>query len=640
MNRELKRSKKDHYSSYFEEHSNNIRKTWVGIRSLINVKNSSKPDISQLNINGKIIDDPKDIVNNVNTFFVNVGPETDKNVPKVNHISPEKYLKNRNQFNFIIAHISNEEVLDLIHALPNKSSGPASIPLELLQVAADLIVVPLCHIINVSFSSGIFPDSLKVAKVLPLHKGGSSQDLNNFRPISLLSIFDKIIEKLMHKRLYAFFEYHNILYKNQFGFRKNNSTIFALMEITEKIKESIDKGKFGCGIFIDLKKAFDTVNHNILLTKLEHYGVRGVIYNWFKSYLSGRTQYVFYNGESSSLKEISCGVPQGSVLGPLLFLIYINDLPNISEKLQFFLFADDTNIYYESHDLQYMEKELNKELEQLILWLNVNRLALNVTKTHFVIFQSVKKIVNYRVTLKIRKKAIMEKDHVMYLGVTLDTHLNWNHHILNVSKKISRSVGIMYKLKHYMNSKMLKNIYYSLIFSHIVYAIQIWGSACSTVMEKILVLQKKAVRIMSKHDDVLTFSGPLVSTNPIFKKLEILKVEDVFNFHILKFIYMCLNQSTPQNFHSWFIPNYNIHSYNTVSNTTINMRNYFEIENVETTNNIHIERGRLVNYGAKLLKVLGPNLWNSVPLKIRNAENIFLFKKNLKLFYVNKYNDI
>ena len=350
MNRELKRSKKDHYSSYFEKHSNNIRKTWVGIRSLINVKNSSKPDISQLNINGKIIDDPKDIVNNVNTFFVNVGPETDKNVPKVNHISPEKYLKNRNQFNFIIAHISNEEVLDLIHALPNKSSGPASIPLELLQVAADLIVVPLCHIINVSFSSGIFPDSLKVAKVLPLHKGGSSQDLNNFRPISLLSIFDKIIEKLMHKRLYAFFEYHNILYKNQFGFRKNNSTIFALMEITEKIKESIDKGKFGCGIFIDLKKAFDTVNHNILLTKLEHYGVRGVIYNWFKSYLSGRTQYVFYNGESSSLKEISCGVPQGSVLGPLLFLIYINDLPNISEKLQFFLFADDTNIYYESRN--------------------------------------------------------------------------------------------------------------------------------------------------------------------------------------------------------------------------------------------------------------------------------------------------
>ena len=164
----------------------------------------------------------------------------------------------------------------------------------------------------------MFPDVLKVAKVLPFYKGGSSQDLNNFRPISLLSIFDKIIEKLMHKRLYEFLEHHNILFENQFGFRKKNSTIYALMEITERIKESIDNGKFGCGIFIDLKKAFDTVNHKILLTKLEHYGIRNELLNWFDSYLTGRKQYVFYNGESSDLRDINCGVPQGSVLGPLI----------------------------------------------------------------------------------------------------------------------------------------------------------------------------------------------------------------------------------------------------------------------------------------------------------------------------------
>ena len=253
VDRDLKKSKKSYYSDYFKKHNDNIRKTWQGIKSIVNVNNKLNHGLSQLNINGRMISEPKDVVNHVNDFFVNVGPNLDKDIPKVNHISANKYLKNRNQFNLIITHISNEEILEVIQSLPYKSSGPCSIPLKLLKVVADLITIPLCHIINLSFSTGVFPDMLKVAKVLPLHKGGSSLDPNNFRPISLLSIFDKIIEKIMHKRLYDFLECHNILFENQFGFRKKNSTVYALMEITEKIKETIDEGKFGCGIFIDLK---------------------------------------------------------------------------------------------------------------------------------------------------------------------------------------------------------------------------------------------------------------------------------------------------------------------------------------------------------------------------------------------------
>ena len=181
------------------------------------------------------------------------------------NITPEKFLKDRSDFEFLISNVTEDEVLEIIKSLENKSTGPYSIPLKLLNIIPDLIIQPLCRLINKSFSSGIFPDLLKIVKVIPIHKGNSNQEMNNYRPISLLSIFDKIIEKLMHNRLYKFLDEKNILYDKQYGFRKNNSTIFSLIEITEKIKETIDNNKFGCGIFIDLRKAFDTVNHKILI---------------------------------------------------------------------------------------------------------------------------------------------------------------------------------------------------------------------------------------------------------------------------------------------------------------------------------------------------------------------------------------
>ena len=219
--------------------------------------------------------------------------------------------------------------------------------------------------------------------------------------------------------------------------------------------------------FYRLKKAFDTVNHKILLSKLEHYGIRGLPLDWFESYLTDRKQFVSLNGESSELKDISCGVPQGSVLGPLLFLIYINDLPNVSEKLNFFLFADDTNIYYESNDLQKLENVINHELKQLLsLWLKVNRLALNISKTNFLIFHSKQRRLDHNVTLKLDKKALSQKDCIKYLGVFVDCHLDWKHHISTVSKKVSRSIGVMYRIRKYVDLHVLKSVYYSLIYSH------------------------------------------------------------------------------------------------------------------------------------------------------------------------------
>ena len=342
---------------------------------------------------------------------------------------------------FIISHISTEEVLDIIKSLDNKSTGPSSIPTKLLVLIPDLIIFPLCKFINTSFTIGKFPDALKIAKVTPIHIRGSTQDMNNYRPISLLSIFDKIVEKIMHVRLYAFMEENNILFENQFGFRKQNSTVHALIQITEQIRSSIENGKYGCGIFIDLGKAFDTVNHAILLRKMEHYGIRRMALQWFKSYLTDRKQYVYLNGHASALKEISCGIPQGSVLGPLQFLIYINDLPNISEIFKFHLFADDTNIYYEADNLKKLERIINKELKWLNHWLNVHRLSLNISKTNFVIFYPFNKPMKNYITLKINKMAIGEKKYVKYLGLLIDATLSWDSHIDNLSKKIARPLG-------------------------------------------------------------------------------------------------------------------------------------------------------------------------------------------------------
>ena len=243
---------------------------------------------------------------------------------------------------------------------------------------------------------------------------------------------------------------------------------------------------------------------------------------------------------------------------------------------------------------------------------------------------------NLNVTLKLDKKAIIQKDNIKYLGVIIDSHLNWKHHILNVSKKISRSIGVMYRIRKYVNINILKSIYYSLIYSHIVYAIQVWGSANDTELEKILILQKKAVRMMVYKDQYPKIPGPLNPTKPIFLELGILKIHDVFKLQVIKFIYDCLSFNTPRIFWNWFILSNTVHNYNTTSTTNVNIVN-FEIDLVNATNILHTQFSHLVNYGAKMLRVAGPLLWNGLPEYIRNSQSAFKLKANLKEFYFKQY---
>ena len=203
----------------------------------------------------------------------------------------------------------------------------------------------LSYIINLSFSCGQFPDELKIAKVCPVFKGGLKTSFINYRPISVLPSFSKNFEKIMYNRLESYIQSNNILINNQYGFRSAHSTYMAMLDMVNKVSESIDNHEVSIGIFIDLSKAFDTLNHGVLLGKLEHYGIRGIPLLWFSDYLTNRKQCVCFNGAVSCMRPITCGVPQGSILGPLLFILYVNDIVNSSKLLHFILFADDTNVF-------------------------------------------------------------------------------------------------------------------------------------------------------------------------------------------------------------------------------------------------------------------------------------------------------
>ena len=301
--------------------------------------------------------------------------------PTYNHFS--RFLGTPNPHSIFLAPTTPEEIAKVISSFStSKSSGPNSIPVRVLKLLKLDISEPISTLINRSFSAGVFPSALKVSKVIPVFKNkGSPLEVSNYRPISLLSNIEKIYEKVMYTRLMDFLNRFKQIYSRQFGFRKAHSTVNTLINIVERIRGSLDKGEFACGVFVDLQKAFDTVDHEILLAKLNHYGVRGIANTWFKSYLSDRSQFVCLSNHKSKIKAVKHGVPQGSVLGPLLFLLYINDLHHSIKSSETYHFADDTHLLNFAKSVWSLCGKINSDLRVLVSWLNANKISLNADKT-------------------------------------------------------------------------------------------------------------------------------------------------------------------------------------------------------------------------------------------------------------------
>ena len=611
-------SKRQYYMNFFEENKTNLKRTWEGIRNVVNISKKKKTAINSLSYKDKYITDKVEIANSLNEFFVNIGNTVEEKIPQTNK-NYKEYLGNRVVNSFLPSPVMENEIEDIISKMnKSKAAGPNSIPTNILKMNVKILAKPLALLINSSFVEGVFPDDIEIADVCPIFKKGDKDKCGNYRPISLLSNLSKLYERCMHTRLYDFLAKSDTFYEFQFGFRKQYSTNHALLSIVEEIKESLDKGNFACGVFIDLEKAFDTVNHRILLGKLEHYGLRGISNDWFRSYLSSRKQCIKLDGIKSDYRDITCGVPQGSILGPLLFLIYINDMYKSVKFSKIHHFADDTNLLCIENNEKILRKRMNEDLKLIFEWLCTNRLSLNVAKTEFIIFKPPKKRMINRFTLKLDGKTIFESPKIKYLGLIMDSRLTWKYHINELRKKLSKSIGIIYKMKNLAPLRVLNSLYYALFHSHLNYGICVWGNASEKLLQPIFMLQKKVIRMISNAD----YQD---NTGPLFVKLSILKLEDIFKQQVGSLMWDCENNKLPSCLSFFFKKVKGVHNYSTRCATS----------NKLCTDN----RYNTTTHGSTMFKNYGSKLWNSIcDLKFYEANiSKSTFRKKYKNYLIDFY---
>ena len=610
----IKEAKRLKYDSKIKKSNNKNKTIWDIVKFETN-RGSHNDRICTLKVNGKRIRENHVIAETFNKYFLSVAEksnvknkQTNINTSHFPNTTPIQYLLQAfmNPFpNIKLNSLSTKEVENIIKSLKLKNSyGYDEISTKVLKMSSVYISSPLTHICNKSLSQGIFPDRLKYSQIKPLFKKGDKSNISNYRPISLLTSFSKVLEKAMSIQLLEHLNKNNILVDEQFGFRTNTSTDSAIYKLTNEIHKALNSKNLIGGIFCDLEKAFDCVNHEVLLSKLEFYGIKGKAKLWFESYFSNRYQRVVITdtklnlNDSSTWGKMRHGVPQGSILGPLLFLLYVNDLPKIiNEKTVPILFADDTSVLVTSLNYNDLHVKINSALHSINEWFKVNQLSINFNKTHYIHFSASNNKPITETKIAYEGKEITTVSNIKFLGIHIDEKMNWKCHIEHITSKTSAVCYIIRSIKPFTSLSTLKMVYHSYFNSIINYGIPFWGNSPLSI--KIFRMQKNIIRIMlgCRRRD---------SCRKLFKKLEILPLASQYILSLMLFV--AKNRSE-------FTVNSEIHRKNT-----------------RQQKNLHLPLVNLRMY-QKGIYYSGTKVYNNLPQHIKDvSSDIKMFEVLLKQF--------
>lgn len=614
---EIRKSKKNFFNKTIKC-GKEPKQLWQGLKNISNLNQQNSIKFPKmLMVNNCKINDKQTMINELNRHFVNISSIINKSPMSkqyIDHLSCNISKHLGNAPSFTIDFITQYQVKTIIDKLGiNKSTGLDNISPRVLKHCGDTIVPVITSIVNNSIASGVFPDELKLAKVIPLFKSGPREDPCNYRPISILPTISKIFERHMANQLNTYLSKYNILHKYQSGFRSKHSCNTALTRLIDTWLKEIDNGKIVGTVFLDLKKAFDLVDHNILLKKLELYRFSNLTLKLFASYLNNRKQVVQHGNLKSELMDIVSGVPQGSILGPLLFLIYINDIAFVCDNINIDLYADDNSLHETGYTLSEIETKLQFQLTKICVWCKENNMAINPQKTKCMTFGS-----------KIKLKSISQlhltiENHVLdsvrsekSLGVILDNCLTWKDHIDSVCKRISSKIALLKRIVYFLNDEMKLLFYNAYILPYIDYCCTIWGKN-KTHTKKIFTLQKRALRI-------ITSGHEYSSTMQMFKENKVLTVFDRCKYHTAILVYKTLNNS---------VPSYMSEILSFSENSVYNLRSV-------SNNDLILSTRPNTNYMKDTFMYFSIDVWNSIPNHIKSL-SLHSFKDKYKSSLIDMY---